>query len=108
MAKGDLEREIIVKMSLITAIGTSSASQEYVAKQIVALIDPDELRKQLNAEIRIELGSKAFEKGRKQEQEKYDEAVVLITELAGINQTIFMNEDIRNMADRAEEILKKL
>ncbi len=41
----ELEGEIIKRMSLVTAIGTSSASLEYVAKGIIALFDEKEIRK---------------------------------------------------------------
>ena len=50
---------------------TEAKIKVHWAKEILALIpDEEEIRAKLNAEIRIELGSKAFEKGRKQERER--------------------------------------
>lgn len=45
---------------------------------------------------------------RKDEREKYDEAVLLVVDVAGLNQSIFSPTDILGLAYRAEEILQAL
>jgi len=49
-----------------------------------------------------------IEQAKREEKEKYNEAVVLVVDIAGLKQSLWEAESILGLAERAEEILKAL
>lgn len=44
----------------------------------------------------------------RQEREKYNEAILLVVDVAGLKQNIFTDQDILGLVERAEEIITTL
>ncbi len=89
MDKDELEKKIDVTLKQWLDM---EISYRVLLDQLLALVDPDEIP--VEAEVR--------------KQEKYNEAILLVGEVAGLNQSLFTSQDVISLSDRAEEILKTL